>query len=438
MKQMDITAKDHPYLSTEAQTLPIKLGINGLGRIGKLTLWHHVSRRSFQALVVNIGRKVGTGLNDVAEYIERDSTYGPLARYIHGFRGRRVIEDLDERKGTMIINGVPVTVLRENRNPRDISWAENDVKLVVDCTGVFRDPTVSPDEPAGALRGHLEAGAEKVILSAPFKIGDKSKAMPEDAVTIIKGINGETYDHKKHKIISGASCTTTCLAFTIKVLMDHFGPERILGASMVTVHATTGTQEILDQLPSPGTDDLRKNRSIFNNIILTSTGAAKATALVIPEMKNIGFVAESVRIPTNTGSIVILTLSIQDDDPEKPIEPDKINRLYREAAEGRLSRYLSYTDTQNVSSDVIGTVSAAIIEGRETRAHTGNMHVNLSRACRFIAESEPSSEMEGSTLVAPVTQVVVYSWYDNELGSFSNMLGETTMEIAGVSLSPSA
>jgi glyceraldehyde 3-phosphate dehydrogenase len=155
-------------------------------------------------------------------------------------------------------------------------------------------------------------------------------------------------------------------------------------------------------------------------------------------MKNIGFVAESVRIPTNTGSIVILTLSIQDDDPEKPIEPDKINRLYREAAEGRLSRYLSYTDTQNVSSDVIGTVSAAIIEGRETRAHTGNMHVNLSRACRFIAESEPSSEMEGSTLVAPVTQVVVYSWYDNELGSFSNMLGETTMEIAGVSLSPSA
>lgn len=427
---MNITAKNHPYLSPEIPALPLKLGLNGLGRIGKLTLWHHVSRRSFDGIVVNVGREVGTSLQDLAEYIERDSTYGSLSRYIYGFRGTRVIEELDEKKGTMRINGLPVSILREDRNPRDIHWKQNNVKLVVDCTGVFLDPTVPADETKGSLRGHLESGAEKIVLSAPFKIKEKSKSMPEDAVTIIQGVNERFFKPDRHRIVSAASCTTTCLALTIRVLLDHFRPGQILGASMVTVHATTGSQEILDQLPSAGAGDLRKNRSIFNNIILASTGAAQAAALVIPELQGIGFIAESVRIPINTGSIVILTLSIQDDEPDNPITPERINNIYREAAEGYLSRYLSYSDSQNVSSDIIGTVSGAVIEGRVTRARTGNMNVNLSRACRFIADTEPSSELEGSTLVAPVTQVVVYSWYDNELGSYSNMLGETTLEVA--------
>jgi glyceraldehyde 3-phosphate dehydrogenase len=427
---MTLTARDHPYLSGKEDTLSMKLGINGLGRIGKLTVWHHVSRKSFEGLVVNIGREVGGGLQDVAEYIERDSTYGPLSRYIYGYKGRRVIEGLDDKKGSMQINGIPVKVLREHRNPKDIGWREEGVKLVVDCTGAFRDPTQSPEVGKGSLRGHLEAGVEKVILSAPFKIKDKSNSMPEDTVTIIHGINEKVYLPSRHHIISGASCTTTCLAFMVKTFLDHFGTDLILSASMVTVHATTGSQEILDQLPSAGSNDLRKNRSIFNNIILTTTGAADALGLVIPEMKDVGFMAESVRIPIHTGSIVILSLNIQDEDPENAINRDRINAIYREAANGYLSRYLSYSDSQNVSSDIVGTAAAAVIEGRETHSRTGGVKVSLGKACRIVTQGQPIAEPESSILEVPVTQVVVYGWYDNELGSFSNILGETTIEVA--------
>ncbi len=426
---MVLAAKNHPYLSREEQTLPVKLGINGLGRIGKLSLWHHVSRRSFDGLVVNVGREAGRSLQDIADYVERDSTYGPLGRYIHGFRGGRIIEELDEEKGAMRVNGVAVTVLREQRNPKNINWKQQGVKLVVDCTGVFRDPTVPADAPTGSLRGHLEAGAKKVVLSAPFKIRDKAKSIPEEAVTNIQGINEEAYVPEKHLFISGASCTTTCLSYMVKPLLDHLGPDPILSASMVTVHATTSSQQILDQLPATGSDDLRKNRSIFGNIILTTTGAADALAHVLPAMKRIGFVAESVRIPLSTGSIVVLGLNIQD-NPEDPLSREKINRIYEEAANGYLCKYLSYTDSQNVSSDIVGTAAAAVIEGRETRAHTGRVRVNLGNACRLITSGQPEREMGGSVLEIPVTRVVVYGWYDNELGSFCNILGETTIRIA--------
>jgi glyceraldehyde 3-phosphate dehydrogenase len=433
---MTLVAKNHPYLSKDRQTVPMKLGINGLGRIGKLSLWHHVSRKSFDALVVNVGRKAGTSLEHIADYVERDTTYGSLGRYIHGFRGGRVIEELDEVKGEMRINGVPVTVLRERRNPKDIGWKAFRVNLVVDCTGVFRDPTARADEPSGSLRGHLEAGARKVILSAPFKIRDKSKSIPDDAVTNIQGINEDAYIPKKHLIISGASCTTTCLSFMVKPLLDHFGPGPILSASMVTVHAATSGQEILDQLPPTDADDLRKNRSLFNNIILTTTGAADTLVQVIPAMKQIGFVAESVRVPVSTGSIVVLGLNIQD-DPENPVSRGTINRIYREAANGYLCNYLSYSDSQNVSSDMVGTAAAAVIEGRETRAHTGRVKVNLGSACRLVTSGEPAREVGGSILEIPVTRMVVYGWYDNELGSFCNILGESTIRIARSLLSSS-
>jgi glyceraldehyde 3-phosphate dehydrogenase len=388
-----------------------------------------VSRKAFQELVVNIGRKVGQGLEDIADYLERDSTYSSLGRYIHGFRGGRVIEELNEKTGTMRVNGLPVTILRDHRNPKDIQWKENGVNLVLDCTGMFLDPTSPVDNPKGSLRGHLASGALKVILSAPFKIKDKSKTMPPDALTNIQGINDEAYMPDRHHIISAASCTTTCLAFMMKVLLEHFGTEPILSASMVTVHAATGNQEILDRLPETGTDDLRKNRSIFNNIILTTTGAANALSLVLPEIKDIGFAAESVRIPINTGSIVILTLDIKDENPDRPIDRDLINGIYRDAAEGRFRKYITYTDTQNVSSDIIGTASAAIIEGKETRSRTGTIRVNLSSACRMIPQEEALMPEKG-ILEIPITKVVVYGWYDNELGSFTNMLGERTVEIA--------
>lgn len=400
------------------------LGLNGMGRIGKLSLWHHVSRKYFSEIVVNVGREIGCGLNDLAASVERDSSYGRLGTYLHGHKGGRVIEELNEEAGTMVINGVPVKFLRTARNPKDIAWQENNVKLVVDTTGAFTDPTADAEGGWGSLRGHLQAGAEKVMLSAPFKIKSKGLDMPEDAITTVMGINEEDYDSSKHALISAASCTTTCLSYMIKPLMESVGAENFLSASMVTVHAATGSQKVLDSLPNTGAVDLRKNRSILNNIILTTTGAAKALALVIPEMKSIGFIAESVRVPTSTGSLIVLVLNVQD-DLDSPLKRDKINSIYKEYAAN--SPYLEYSEGQNVSSDIIGVPeAAAVIESTETHTRTASIPVNLTKLknCSVDAGAE-------HILNVPITQAVVYGWYDNELGSYTNMLGDLTLEVAG-------
>jgi glyceraldehyde 3-phosphate dehydrogenase len=399
------------------------LGLNGMGRIGKLSLWHHVSRKHFSELVINVGREIGQGLNDLAASVERDSSYGRLGTYLHGHRGGRVIEELNEEAGTMVINGVPVKFLRTARNPKDIAWQESNVKLVVDTTGAFTDPTADADAGWGALRGHLQAGAEKVMLSAPFKIKSKGIDMPEDAVTTVMGINDDDYNPSRHALISAASCTTTCLSYMIKPLMESIGAENFLSASMVTVHAATGSQKVLDSLPKSGASDLRKNRSILNNIILTTTGAAKALALVIPEMKSIGFIAESVRVPTSTGSLIVLVLNLQD-DLNMPLNRNHINSIFREFAEN--TPYLEYTEEQNVSSDIIGVPeAAAVIEGTETHTRTASIPVNLDMiaSCSIDAGAD-------SILNVPVTQAVIYGWYDNELGSYTNMLGDLTVKVA--------
>ena len=402
----------------------MKLGINGLGRIGKLSLWHHVSRQFFSEIVVNLGRNVGAGIESIASSIEKDSTYGRLSMYLHGHKGGRVIENLDEARGSMTINGVPVTFLRKARNPKDIEWQANQVRLVVDSTGAFKDPTADPAEGRGSVRGHLQAGAEKVIVSAPFKIQAKGLDMPEDALTTVMGVNDDDYDPARHSIISAASCTTTCLSYMIKPLLDHFGASKMLSASMVTVHAATGSQEVLDRLPGAGASDLRKNRSILNNIILTTTGAAKALGLVIPEMKSIGFIAESVRIPTTTGSLIVLVLNLQD-ELENPIKRTLLNSIYEEYA--KTSPYLIYSTEQNVSSDIIGVPRAAVtIESTETHTRTATIKVDLQslKNFKFDAGSTPP------ILEVPLTQAVIYGWYDNERGSYTNMLGELTASIA--------
>ncbi len=399
----------------------MKLGINGLGRIGKLTLWHHVGRKYFSEIVANTGREIGTRLEDLAAAIERDSSYGRLANYLHGYQAERVVENLNNDEGTMTVNGVPVKILREARNPKDIKWKENDVRLVVDTTGVFTDPTADADAGGGAFRGHIEGGAEKVILSAPFKVKAMGVSMPEDAVTTVMGINEEDYIPSRHNLISAASCTTTCLSYMIKPLLDQIGADNFLSASMVTVHAATGSQKVLDSLPKTGAVDLRKNRSIMNNIILTTTGAAKALRLVIPEMKNIGFIAESVRIPTSTGSLIVLVLNLQD-DMDDPIKRDRINSIYREFA--KTSKYLKYSDEQNVSSDIIGAPFAAtIIEGTETHTRTASIRVNLDRL-------QCAAGMDKPVIEVPVTQAVIYGWYDNELGSYTNMLADRIVTVA--------
>ena len=401
----------------------MKLGVNGLGRIGKLSLWNHVTKKYFDELVVNLGRDVGGGLHDLAAAIEKDSTYGRLSTYINGFRGGRVIEELDEAKGSMRINGVPVTFLRKARNPKDIDWQSQQVRLVVDTTGQFKDPTADPGEGKGSCRGHLSAGAEKVIVSAPFKIKAKGLDMPEDAVTCVMGINDDDFDPARHSIVSAASCTTTCLSYMIKPLLNHFGAERLLSASMVTVHAATGSQEVLDRLPGAGATDLRKNRSLLNNIILTSTGAAKALSLVIPEMKSIGFIAESVRVPTSAGSLIVLVLNLQD-ELENPIKRGLINEIYEEYS--KTSPYLIFSAEQNVSSDIMGMPKAAVvIESTEIHTRTAAIRVNLDQLKNVKLEGASSSILE-----VPLTQAVIYGWYDNELGSYTNMLGELTKTIA--------
>jgi glyceraldehyde 3-phosphate dehydrogenase len=406
------------------------LGINGLGRIGKLTLWNHVGRKYFSGIVVNIGRKVGTKIDDVASYIEKDSTYGSLHQYLYGFKAKKVIQDLDEEKGTMLIDGVPVTILRESRNPRNIAWKEHGAKVVVEATGRFKDPTTSPDAKEGSARGHLEAGAEKVIVSAPFKIKEKGLSMPDDSTTMVIGINDDTFDQTKHHIISAASCTTTCLAYMIEPLLDYFGTKKILNASMATVHAATGTQEVLDRLPKSGATDLRKNRSIMNNIILTTTGAAKTLGLVIPEMNQIGFSAESVRIPTSAGSLIILVVTFSDEVGGPSINRNLLNNIYRDAEKKEKRGYIKYTDEQNVSSDIVGHFGpATIIEGHETHTRTAFATLELSKFSKLPANIRKQLP---ETLEIPITQAVMYGWYDNEMGSYTNMLGDLTVKIASM------
>jgi len=407
----------------------MKLGINGLGRIGKLTLWQNIGRKYFDEIVVNIGRDVGTSLEDIVHYVERDSTYGRLHSYLNGHMAKPVISDVDENSGSVRIDDIPVRFLREARNPADINWENSDVRLVVDTTGQFLDPTLPEDAPGGSARGHLKAGADKVIVSAPFKIKDKRKPMPEDVVTTVMGINGNDYDPRRHIIVSNASCSTTCLAHMVKPLLNVLGPQRILSASMATIHAATGSQEVLDRLPKGGAVDLRKNRSVMNNIILTTTGAAKALRLVIPEMAEIGFIAESVRIPTSTGSLIILVVNIQEEQSGESVRREVLNTIYRQAAADDPKGYLHYTEEQNVSVDIIGMPkAAAIIEGHETHTRTAEVSIDLGNVPNL--EEQISDALKDAVIRIPVTQAVIYGWYDNELGSYVNILCDRIESIA--------
>ncbi len=402
-----------------------KLGINGLGRIGKLLLWHNISRGYFEELVLNVGRPVGTGLRDLVGYITKDSTYGRLETYLYGYNAKPLRIEIDEAKNLIEIEGTRIKVLQESRDPAKIGWDREGVSLVVDSTGKFTDPYEPEDSPKGSLRGHLKAGAKKVILSAPFKLKEQ---IPEDAVTTVMGINEGDFDPDRHKLVSNASCTTSCLAHMVKPLVDHFGAERLLTISMATIHATTNTQEVLDRLPDSGGKDLRKNRSILNNLILTSTGAKKTLEQVIPEVKSVGFIAQSVRVPVNTGSLIILVVNILIPPDSPPVDKLYINNIYKEAQMRDPRGYLIFTEDQNVSSDIIGYPrAAAIIEGHETETLTADLGIDLANVC-YLEGGIP--RLDRGRLGVRVTQAVVYGWYDNELGCYVNLLGDRAVSIA--------
>ena len=405
------------------------LGINGLGRIGKLTLWHHIGRKYFQEIVVNLGREAGTGLSTIAQLIEKDATYGTIHKFLYGVKAQKIVKIVDDKQGKLLIDGIPVTILREARNPAEIPWRDYGADVVVDCTGTFQDPTLQADEKKGSLRGHLAGGAKVVINSSAFKIKNKALKMPDEAVTLIYGINHTAFDHKKHQIVSAASCTTTGLAHMLKPLLEDERTSKILTASMSTVHSVTNSQSILDKTPKAGEKDLRKNRSTLNNIILTSTNAAEALSQVIEEVKEIGFMADSIRIPTSTESLIVLNITFPayKNTGDTLLNTNRLNDIYKKASDNDPERLVLYSEEQNVSTDLIGMDAAIVIEGQFNHTRTAFIDIELSDIPDI--PKAVLGALEHKKIRIPVIHAKIFGWYDNEYGSYTNRLGDLTTYI---------
>lgn len=402
------------------------LGINGLGRIGKLNVWNHLALRHFDGVVINVGREVGKQMDDIIQVLETDSTYGNINQFLYGQTGsHKSFEIIDTEKGILSFDGFYIKILRNHRNPRDVDWRSEGVRIVVDCTGVFVDPTVAADNQKGSLRGHLEGGAQKVILSAPFKIKDSALKMPADSKMFVYGINHIEFDAARHHVISSASCTTTGLSHMMLPLLETQETSKMLTASMSTVHAATNSQSVLDAVPKASATDLRKTRSVLNNIILSTTGAAKALEKILPQITEIGFMADSVRIPTNTVSLIILNITFDsgiNSKGEPIISKAFLNSVYERYAQGPLKDLLIFSSRQNVSADLIGRRAAVTIEGFETHTRTGFIH--LSQASLAAQGVQATSDMN-----LPVTHAKIFGWYDNEFGSYVNCLGKLTVYV---------
>ena len=217
----------------------------------------------------------------------------------------------------------------------------------------------------------------------------------------------------------------------VKPLLENEATNKILTASMSTVHAVTNTQSVLDSMPKAGEKDLRKNRSILNNIILTTTGAADALAEVIPEVKSIGFMADSIRIPTNTESLIVLNVTFQSkmnpDGTPLALDTNTINRIYQEAGERDPERLLVFSMDQNVSSDLIGLDAAAVIEGQLNHTRTSFIDID----CAWIPGLPPQAlpALPRNCLRVPVVHAKIFGWYDNEYGSYTNRLGDLAVYV---------
>ena len=384
------------------------LGINGLGRVGKLILWTKIFQKEFDEIVVNFGRDVGCSFDDVIDYIVKDSTYGRLDAYLFGAASRQSVEVRgNEAKRFILINGVKINILTTHRNPKEIDW--RGAEIIIDTPGKFNFPDRDKDHPKGSVRGHFDnPTVKKVVISSPFKL-DEGDKLPKDSTMVVLGINGHDYKPKQHHIISNASCTTTCLVHMFKPLLQCYGPSALTSFAMDTIHAETGKQTVLDCVPAAGESDPCKSRSAFNNIFLTTTGAANAIKYVLPEIAEVPFIAQSIRVPTITGSLVVLTSEMQ---PQNDIEPTKenINRVYKKLADVDTKGYLRFSSERNVSSDIIGSPAAAtIIEGSQTQA----VVVGEARTNSFAPQ-----------------KIRVFGWYDNELGSYVNMLSDQISVVA--------
>ncbi len=317
-----------------------RVGINGFGRIGRQVLRAIIERHPDKIQVAAVNDLSDTRTN--AHLFKYDSNYGI-------YPGEVVA-----REDSIEIDGMSVTVLSE-RDPSKLPWGEIGADIVVESTGFFTD--------AGKASGHLEGGAKKVIISAP--------ASGED-ITLVLGVNDSAYDPARHNILSNASCTTNCIATMVKVLHDRFGVEQGL---MSTIHAYTNDQKILDQVHS----DLRRARAAAVNIIPTSTGAARAVGLVLPEL-NGKLNGMAFRVPTPTGSVTDFVANIK-----RSASRDEINAAYREAAENGLNGILQYSEDPLVSTDIIKNPHSSRIDALSTMTVGDNL-------------------------------VKVVGWYDNEWG----------------------
>jgi glyceraldehyde 3-phosphate dehydrogenase len=305
-----------------------RIGINGFGRIGRLTLRTILQRHRDDLEVVAVNDMADLRTN--AHLFRYDSTYGI-------FPGK-----IEIGEGRLRIDGQEVTVLNQ-KDPARLPWKQLGVDIVIESTGVFTD--------AAQVRAHLEAGAKKVIITAPAK---------DEDITVVLGVNDRAYNPKKHHIVSNASCTTNCLAPVAKVLHESFGLERGL---MTTTHAYTNDQRILDLMHK----DLRRARAAAMNIVPTSTGAAKAIGLVMPELKG-KLHGLSLRVPTATVSVVDLVA-----DLKKNASAEDLNRSLKQAAEEKLRGILEYSDEPLVSSDFRGNSASAIVDGLSTSVLEGKM-----------------------------------------------------------------
>jgi glyceraldehyde 3-phosphate dehydrogenase len=317
-----------------------RIGINGFGRIGRQSLKAILERHSAELEVVGINDLAPTATN--AHLFKYDSTYGR-------FEG-----EVTAGENEIVVDGHSIHASSE-RDPSQLPWKELGVDLVIESTGIFTDATKA--------RAHLDAGARKVIISAPAKNED---------VTVVLGVNEDRYDPAKHDIISNASCTTNALALPAKVIFDTFGIEYGL---MTTIHSYTNDQNVLDVFHK----DLRRARSAGQNIIPTTTGAAKALALVIPELKG-RFDGFSLRVPTPTVSIIDFVAQTS-----RPVTAESANEALRASAGDSMYGLLGYTDEELVSTDFRGDARSSIIDAKSTMA--GN-----DRLVKIIA------------------------WYDNEWG----------------------
>jgi len=327
--------------------MAIRVGINGFGRIGRQSLKAILDHHSQDLDVVAINDLTDTKTN--AHLLKYDSTYG------------RFPGEVEATANSLIVNGHKLQVIAQ-RDPAQIPWSDLGVQIVIESTGFFTD--------AAKAAAHLQAGAKKVIISAPAKGED---------LTVVLGVNDHMYDPEKHNIISNASCTTNCLAPTAKVLNDTFGIERGL---MNTIHSYTNDQRILDQVHQ----DLRRARAAAANIIPTTTGAARALALVIPELKG-RFDGMSLRVPTVTVSVVDFVITTR-----KEASVETVNNAFKEAATGPLKGILDYIEEPLVSTDFRGDTHSSIVDGLSTMVLGGNM-------------------------------IKIIAWYDNEWG-YSNRVAD--------------